>query len=128
MDTDDWYRELQTLFAQAVGKATSSDWLKENSSIIHEIWNVDGKFDVERFECSEQEIRVYARIGPSLTSVYDLRCVIYQVLAPAVEEFFVLVPLHTPECWQFWFVTGGPSHGHSVKIMVERAQHPHIRG
>ncbi len=125
---DIWYKNLQELFKQAIERSTSPDWLKENSYISSDIWDREGIFEVERLEYGENELHIYARLGQSITSVHDIRPVIYEVLRSAVEDFFVLVPLHTPNEWQFWFMTGYESHGHIAKIIIEREKHPHIQG
>lgn len=60
--------------------------------------------------------------------LYMVKQVIYEVLRNVIEDFFVFVPLHTPEAWQFSLITGDETHVHIVKIIVEREKHPHIRG
>jgi len=50
---DEWYAKLQELLRQAVKSSTSQDWLRENEYISSDILNIEGKFEVERFEYSE---------------------------------------------------------------------------
>lgn len=125
---NDFYVKLQELLDQAVEQTTPSDWLKENNSITADIQKREGIFEVERIEYQGKEILVYARMGTDCANVYDIHRVVFQSLQQFVEHFLVFVPLHTLEQWQFWFITGGATHGHIVKIIVERATHPHIQG
>lgn len=124
---DEWHTKLQELLKQAVQSSTSQDWLKENSYISCEIWDIENEFKVERFEKSKEELKVYARIGDAITSLYQVQQIIYKVLIYAAEDFLVLVPLHTSKAFQFWFITGHQSHGHIVKIIIERDKHPYIQ-
>ena len=124
---NEWYRHLQERLKQAVDETYAKEWQHENDYISYEIRNIKGKFNVERFEKGEKELRVYAHIGKSVTDTYELRLLIYEALYTAAENFLVLVPLHTPSAWQFWFLTGTQSHGHVVRIIIERENHPHIQ-
>src|SRR5690349_7299017 len=106
MNLNEWYVKLQELFKQTVESSTSQDWLKENNYIAHEILDIEGEFEVERFERLKNELRVYAHIGEKITSPYQVQQTIYKVLRYAAEHFLVLMPLHTPQELQFWFITG----------------------
>lgn len=124
---DDFYEQLQKLFTQAVESTTHPDWLAENSYILSDLWDREGEFEVERFAQEAAVQKVYARIGTKYTSAHDMHRVIYQILGSLIEDFFVLVPLHTFEAWQYGFITGSKSHGHMLTFVIERKTHPHIQ-
>lgn len=131
-DSFQWYAQLQTMLKQAVQSATRETWLYDsdnNSGMASDILDIEGEFAVDRFEFSadEEELKVYAHVSKDITTLASLRMIIYKVLGFSSEDFLVLVPFYTSEEFQFWFITGYKSHGHTVRIIVRREDHPNIK-
>ncbi len=127
-----WYARLQEALKQAVQEVYEGRWkysLGGDKGLASDIVELEGEFEIQQIVYAEdqEELVIYARMGEGITTTRQAREVVHRVMGVSDEAYCVLVPLHTPEALQFWFMTGCMSHGHVGRIVIRREENPHMQ-
>ena len=118
-----WYHKLQKSLLKAVQEVYEPSWTyseEADRAFSSDIVDIQGEFEVEKFvfDRDNQELVVYAKIIKEVSCIRDIHELVHRVFCISDEDYFLFVPLHTKDVFQFWFLTGYQSHNHKGRVIV----------
>lgn len=68
---------------------------------------LEGVFEILEisYDRHGEELILYAKVGEEIKDVNEVREAIYRIMSYPGENYLVLVPLHSVDALQFWFMT-----------------------
>lgn len=127
-----WYQHVQQTLKQAIQEVYEGRWkytLSGDRALSLEIGGDSEHCILLKIVHDEEteELHFYLQVRDDITEVWQIQEIVHHMVADAAESLFLMLPLHTKDALQFWFVTGRYEHGHIGRFIFRKEDNPHIK-
>ncbi len=131
---NNWTRQLQDALKRVSSELFRNSWHYDSANdrgFSAEIcWFAEmeenAALQIVETSIHEQQLKVYATVDKSITSVAEVQRLVHRVLSLINEDFFLFVPVHDAEALRFWFMAGTANHGHTGEVVIKREHISHV--
>ncbi|GCE11482.1 hypothetical protein [Tengunoibacter tsumagoiensis] len=114
-------------------RATFPDWKYEpgdDTGFRIDIWNIDGLVpDLEILHIEQEPgfTKVMVRLlRKDVQCRSDISIIVGHMMSLIQESFLLLIDMSSKTTFQYWFLTGGGTHGHEGVFIFDEVDMPHF--